>query len=149
MRKLAVILGMCSAFAAASDIGWHPKRVLLSQDWLGTGKLEGMSLSGDSCYTNTPSKAMADLMVKNAKEKKCPECLHQYRYAESQVIDQNGQRLTASNMCWTVVTDNGVDEAQIILEAKGKLLIKNFSLQYFVQSPYPRGELFPHLFPQR
>ncbi len=149
MKALLLVAALCSATAVASDIGWHPKAKILSRDWIGQGKMEGMVLSGESCYTNTESQRMADLMRKNARSKKCPQCLHQYRYAESQV-EQDGQRLKAADMCWTIVSGNGIDEVQLILATKDeKLLVYNFSMQYFSSSSFNRGELFPTMAPRR
>ena len=148
--SLFVVSALAAGHSRASDIDWHPQAKILSRDWTGTGKVDGMALSGDSCYTNTESQPMADLMVRNAKAKKCPECLHQYRYAEAQVIDNDGNVLKAADMCWTIVTDKGTSEVQTILATDdGKLLIYNFPLQYFKAAKLPRGDLFPTMFPRR
>ena len=149
-RLIIAATALVSAHALASDIDWHPQAKILSRDWTGTGKVDGMALSGDSCYTNTESQPMADLMLRNAKAKKCRECLHQYRYAEAQVVDNGGNVLKAADMCWTIVTDNGTPEVQTILATDdGKLLIYNFPLQYFKAAKLPRGDLFPTMFPRR
>ena len=148
--SLSVVYALAAGHSRASDIDWHPQAKILSRDWTGTGKVEGMALSGDSCYTNTESQPMADLMVRNARAKKCPECLHQYRYAEAQVIDNGGNVLKAADMCWTIVSGNGIDEVQLILATKDeKLLVYNFSMQYFSSSSFNRGELFPTMAPRR